>query len=139
MPVEKAWLELRGAVSDGRIAIWGQKFELPADFELGDVWPRGSQRRLTASDLFGMCLIDVRGMAVRPEGLIFAGQTRCCRISMQTDQLQSEFPQASVKTLQGRKPQRNHKGQAAWGVHLKIFRAKLINKALVNKHTCPAE
>jgi hypothetical protein len=37
MPTEKAWLELRGAVSDGRIAMWGQKFELPANFELGDV------------------------------------------------------------------------------------------------------
>ena len=41
MPTEKAWLQLCGAVSDGRIVMSGQKFELPADFELGDVWPRG--------------------------------------------------------------------------------------------------
>jgi hypothetical protein len=80
MPTEKAWLELRDAVSDGRIAMWGQKFELPANFELGDVWPRGSQRRLTASDLSNTCLIDIGGMAVLPEGMIATGQTWLCRI-----------------------------------------------------------
>jgi hypothetical protein len=121
MPVEKAWLELRGAVSGGRIAIWGQQFEFPANFELGDVWPRGPQKRLTASDLSNMRLIDVRGMALCPEGMITAGQTWCCRVSVQTDQLQSEFPPMGARTLHGGKPRRNHKGQAAWSAYLKLY------------------
>jgi hypothetical protein len=100
MQAEKAWLKLRGAVSDGRIAIWGQTFEFPADFQLGDVRPRGSQRQLTATDTSNTRLIDIRGMAVGPEGTITAGQTWCCRVSMQTDQLQSEFPPTGVETLQ---------------------------------------
>jgi hypothetical protein len=31
MSVEKAWLELRGAASGGRIAIWGQQFEFQSN------------------------------------------------------------------------------------------------------------
>jgi hypothetical protein len=77
MQAEEAWLKLRGAVSGGRIAIWGQQFEFPANFELGDVWPRGPQRRLSMSDLSNVCLIDVRGMALRPDGMITVGQVWC--------------------------------------------------------------
>ena len=133
MPVEKAWLELRSAVCDGKIEIWGQQFEFPTNFELGDVWPRGSQRRLTAGDLSDMCLIDVYGMAVRPDGIINAGQTWYCRISMPTGQLQSEFPPTGVEILQGGKLPRDHKSQAAWDAYLKIYPSESDRKGVSRK------
>jgi hypothetical protein len=45
-------------------------------------------------------LIEILGMAVGHEGTIRSGETWCCRVSMQTDQLQSEFPPTGVETLQ---------------------------------------
>lgn len=63
MSVEEAWTKLQAAVCTGSVELWGQQFEVPKDFELGHVWPRGSQRRLTAAEVSDLCLIDRRGMA----------------------------------------------------------------------------
>lgn len=121
MSVEEAWTKLQAAVCTGSVELWGQQFEVPKDFELGHVWPRGSQRRLTAAEVSDLCLIDRRGMAVRPKGMIKAGQIWYCRISMSTEQLQSVFPPTGARILQVNKQPRDHKSQAALEEYKKIY------------------
>jgi hypothetical protein len=41
--VHESWIRLRAAIVGGKVTWWGLKFVLPIGFEMGDVWPRGSQ------------------------------------------------------------------------------------------------
>jgi hypothetical protein len=60
-------------------------------------------------------------MAVRPNGVIKAGQIWYCRISMSTEQLQSVFPPSGARILQVNKQPRDHKSQAAVEEYKKIY------------------
>jgi hypothetical protein len=121
MSVEEAWIKLRAAVCAGSVELWGQPFEVSKDFEIGHVWPRGSQRRLTAVDVSDLCLIDRRGMALRSKGMIKAGQIWYCRISMSMEQLQLVFPPAGARILRVNKQPRDHKSQAAREIFKEIY------------------
>jgi hypothetical protein len=111
--VSDSWTLLRDAVVNGTVHAWGSKFEYPADFDLGEPWPRAPREKLPSHALAGMSLVDVRGMAVRPEGIISIGQTWYCRILIQRDQLQSAFISRSnsskpiTRTKQHRAPVRS--------------------------------
>jgi hypothetical protein len=94
--VPESWTPIRDAITAGRITAWGQKFELPANFDLGDPWPRGPRERLSAQELSEMHLIDVGGIAAYAGGIISEGQTWYCRIQVEKNQLQSEFPASYV-------------------------------------------
>lgn len=60
-------------------------------------------------------------LAVRPKGMIKAGQIWYCRISMSTEQLQSVFPPTGARILQVNKQPRDHKSQAALEEYKKIY------------------
>jgi hypothetical protein len=98
--VQGSWVLVRDAIAAGKMNAWGQKFELPANFELGDVWPRGPEEPLSGVELTDMNLVDVRGMAVHPNGIPCVGQTWYCRILIQKDHLQSQFPPRSAQSSQ---------------------------------------
>jgi len=120
MSQQEAWTQLKSAVSDDTTSMWGQEFELPPDYEYGGVWPRGPLRQLTSKDLSNTCLIDERGMAVRPFGIITRGQIWYCRVWVKTKELELTFP-ANGKAPETR-PRRDHKSQAAneiYSRHLK--------------------
>jgi hypothetical protein len=123
--VPECWTPIRDAITAGRITAWGQKFELPANFELGDPWPRGPRERLSPLELSEVHLIDVGGIAAYAGGIVSEGQTWYCRILVEKDQLQSEFPasyvrQAGAKSAVG--APRDHKFRFARSVLQDAYR-----------------
>jgi len=117
MAQEKAWAELQAAVSGGHVSMWGHEFELPADYEHGDVWPRGPLRQLASNDVSNMCIFDVRGMALRPVGMISPGQVWYCRALVKTEELELAFPAAD--NVVEATPNRDHKSKTAKAIYLR--------------------
>lgn len=117
MSQEKAWAELQAVVADGRVTMWGYEFELPADYEHGDVWPRGPRRQLASNYISNMCLFDAQGMAVRPPGMITPGQVWYCRVLINTEELELAFP--APGNAPETRPSRDHKIQAAKAIYLR--------------------
>jgi hypothetical protein len=107
--VEESWLRLRDAIVDGTIAAWGQKFVLAIGFELGDVWPLSPEVRLSGNEIDGMAIADERGMALHPAGILTSGQTWICRVTIQKDQLEAQFPLKSVEVSPDEPLGRDHK------------------------------
>lgn len=120
MSLERAWKELQTAVSEQKVVMWGHEFELPSDYEHGDVWPRGAIRQLTSKDLLNTCLIDVRGMALRPFGIIVPGQIWYCRAVVQTKELEAVFPPGGSMQLPRTKLSKDHKRKAAEDIYLRF-------------------
>jgi hypothetical protein len=119
--VEESWIRLRGAVVDGSVAAWGQKFVLASGFELGDVWPFSPEVRLSGDEIDGMAITDERGMALHPAGILTPDQTWICRVTIQKDQLEAQFALKSVKDSQDEPLGRDHKSREAMEVYLQLF------------------
>ena len=119
--VEESWIRLRDAIVDGSVAAWGQKFILATGFELGDVWPLSSTVRLSGNEIHGMAITDERGMALHPAGILTPGQTWICRVTVQKDQLEAQFPLKSIKDSQDEPLGRDHKSRAAMEVYLQLL------------------
>jgi len=122
MSQEKAWAELQAVVANGRVSMWGHEFELPADYEHGDVWPRGPLRQLASNDISNMCLFDAQGMAVRPPGMITPGQVWYCRALVKTEELELAFP--APGNASERRPKRDHKKQTAEDIYLRLLQTR---------------
>lgn len=122
MSQEKAWAELQAAVSGGQVTMWGHEFELPADYEYGDVWPRGPLRQLASNDISNMCLFDMQGMALRPVGMMTPGQVWYCRALVKAEELELAFP--APGNAPEKRPSRDHKIQAAKEIHLRRLKTE---------------
>jgi hypothetical protein len=119
--VEESWTRLRDAIVDGSVAAWGQKFVLASGFELGDVWPLSPEVRLSGDEIDGMAIIDERGMALHPAGILTPGGTWICRVTLQKDQLEAQFPLKSIEDSRDEPLGRDHKSRAAMEVYLQLF------------------
>jgi hypothetical protein len=119
--VEESWIRLRDAIVDDSVAAWGQKFVLAIGFELGDVWPFSSEVRLSGNEIDGMAITDERGMALHPAGILTPGQTWICRVTIQKDQLEAQFPLKSNKDSRDEPLGRDHKSRAAMEMYLQLF------------------
>jgi hypothetical protein len=51
--IADSWTMLRTAIERSEVKSWGQRFEMGPDFEVGDVWPRGTQSRYLRPPLPG--------------------------------------------------------------------------------------
>jgi hypothetical protein len=119
--VKESWIRLRDAIVDGSVAAWGQKFALAIGFELGDVWPLSPEVRLSGNEIDGMAIIEERGMALHPVGILTPGQTWICRVTVQNDQLKARFPLKSIEVSSDEPLGRDHKSRAATEVYLQLF------------------